>query len=334
MSLAFRPRPRTSASRALLACAVTGVLALAGCSSHAASQSTTASGITPAALDLLTRSGSYTSNEKALSLAESELIHSCMQALRFPYVVDTPAPPDLGVDLSQRGVQGYGLYAQYASSATHESTSSAATKAAKKTNDQYIRRLPEKQATAFMRALRGTTSDLRDIRMPGTTLTLSIRGCEPAARKRLYGSMVTYAQLRSVPQNLSATLDTRVQHDPGFSALMRKWSTCMTAAGYHYALPADAQDQLKAAYRKQGATAALRRREIAVATADGECALRLRIPTHVITIRKRLAATALTAQQQLAMNQLANEWLTAATTAKHEHVTAVQSSDAGGQGQG
>jgi hypothetical protein len=317
MSLAFRPRPRTSASRALLACAVTGVLALAGCSSHAASQSTSASGITPAALDLLTRSGSYTSNEKALSLAESELIHSCMQALRFPYVVDTPAPPDLGVDLSQRGVQGYGLYAQYASSASHESTSSAATKAAKKTNDQYIRRLPEKQATAFMRALRGTTSDLRDIRMPGTTLTLSIRGCEP-----------------SVPQNLSATLDTRVQHDPGFSALMRKWSTCMTAAGYHYALPADAQDQLKAAYRKQGATAALRRREIAVATADGECALRLRIPTHVITIRKRLAATALTAHQQLAMNQLANEWLTAATTAKHEHVTAVQSSDAGGQGQG
>ncbi|MEU9448846.1 hypothetical protein [Streptomyces sp. NPDC048277] len=275
--------------------------------------------ITPVGLDLLTDSGTYPAAEKSLTRAESRLIASCMTAQGLRYVVADPTSasattPSAQVNLQRRRSQGYGLYEQYAP-ATGEPTPTPAANASS-SNDAYVRRLPAAQAAAYMTALRGGTSDLRTFRMSEGTLEFSVKGCEADSRRRLYGSLTTYAELAAIPQNLNATLTGPVQRDAAYKALMRKWSTCMAAQGYHYALPSDAQARLKASYTRSGATRALRGREIATAVADGTCALRLRIPSEVVAIRKRLAASVLTTQQKSAMVELAKSWQKATATAK------------------
>ncbi|MER6076709.1 hypothetical protein [Streptomyces sp. NPDC001833] len=311
----------------LLACATAGALALTGCAgSTPAPQASRAPVITPAGLDLLTDSGTYAGAESSLTRAESQLIASCMTAQGLRYVVAdsgsaSATAPSAQVDLHRRRSQGYGLYAQYASkAASGKGASNAASSADASTdassNDAYVRGLPADRAAAYMTALRGGTSDLRTFRMADGSLEFSVKGCEADSRRRLYGSLTTYAELAAVPQNLNATLTAPVQRDPAYLVLMRKWSTCMAGQGYHYALPSDAQSRLKASYERSGATPALRRREIATAVADGTCALRLRIPSEVVAIRKRLAASVLTARQKAAMAELAQDWQRATATAE------------------
>jgi hypothetical protein len=222
--------------------------------------------------------------------------------------------PSAEVNLRRRRDQGYGLYDQYASAAGNPTPTAAPN--APSSNDEYVRRLPTEKAAAYMTALRGGTSDLRTFRMSEGTLEFSVKGCEADSRRRLYGSLTTYAELAAIPQNLNARLTGPVQRDAAYMALMRKWSTCMAAQGYHYSLPSDAQAQLKSSYARFGATRALRGREIATAVADGTCALRLRIPSEVVAIRKHLAGSLLTARQKAAMVELAKDWQKATATAK------------------
>ncbi|MFJ9559950.1 hypothetical protein ACIRQQ_07915 [Streptomyces fuscichromogenes] len=317
---------RTPGTGGLLACAAAIALALTGCAGPAsAPHATRAPAIAPAGLDLLTYSGTYPAAEKSLTRAESQLIASCMTAKGLRYVVVDPASaaattPSAQVDLPRRRSQGYGLYARYVASAGKPAstggTANTAAPNAVSANDAYVRHLPTAEAAAYMTALRGSTSDLRTFRMSQGSLEFSVKGCEADSRRRLYGSLTTYAELAVIPQNLNATLTRPVQRDAAYLALMRKWSTCMAAQGYHYALPGDAQAKLKASYARSGATPALRRREIATAVADGTCALRLRIPTEVVAIRKRLAGTLLTARQKAAMTELTKDWRTATATAR------------------
>ncbi|MFK0284094.1 hypothetical protein ACIQVL_27030 [Streptomyces sp. NPDC090499] len=227
--------------------------------------------------------------------------------------------PSAQVDLRRRRSQGYGLYAQYAAAAgkpTQPTASDAASPGNAPSNDAYVRSLSAARAAAYMTALRGGTSDLRTFRMADGSLEFSVKGCEADSRRQLYGSLTTYAELAAVPQNLNATLTAPVQRDAAYLALMRRWSTCMADRGYDYALPSDAQARLKASYERSGATPALRSQEIATAVADGTCALRLRIPSEVVAIRKRLAGSLLTARQQAAMAELATDWQRATAAAQ------------------
>ncbi|MEW1779277.1 hypothetical protein [Streptomyces sp. NPDC086777] len=309
----------------LLACAAAGALVLTGCAGSApAPQAARTTVLTPAGLDLLTDSGTYANAETSLTRAESRLIASCMTAQGLRYVVAdsgsaSATAPSAQVDLRRRRTHGYGLYEQYAAAAgrpTRPTASDAAPANNASSNDAYVRSLPAGRAAAYMTALRGRTSDLRTFRMADGSLEFSVKGCEADSRRRLYGSLTTYAELAAVPQNLNATLTAPVQRDPAYLALMRKWSTCMAERGYHYALPSEAQARLKASYKRSGATPALRRQEIATAVADGTCALRLRIPSEVVAIRKRLAGSLLTARQKAAMAELAQDWQRATAAAR------------------
>ncbi|MER5787763.1 hypothetical protein [Streptomyces sp. NPDC001980] len=326
----------------LLACAAAGALALTGCAgSVPAPHAARTAAITPAGLDLLTDSGTYANAESSLTRAESQLIASCMTARGLRYVVAgsgsaSATTPTAQVDLRRRRSQGYGLYEQYTAAAgnptpaqadasgkivsgrtSSDKTASDKTASDKAlSNDAYVRSLSAGKAAAYMTALRGSTSDLRTFRMADGSLEFSVKGCEADSRRQLYGSLTTYAELAAIPQNLNATLTGPVQRDAAYLALMRKWSTCMADRGYHYALPSDAQVRLKASYQRSGATSALRRREIATAVADGTCALRLRIPSEVVAIRKRLAGSLLTARQKAAMAELAKDWQRATAAAQ------------------
>lgn len=85
----------------------------------------------------------------------------------------------------------------------------------------------------------------------------------------------------------------------------------MRGEGYAYASPDAAYDQLKAAYRAQGVTTALREREIAVAVADGGCGAEVHVPSTVLALRRAYAQSLPTADK-LQLKRLTAIWKTAA----------------------
>src|SRR5215470_1375088 len=98
-----------------------GILALSGCG-VADQADPPSSALTPSALDLLTRSGSYGHGEAALNDAEDRLLRTCMAGRGFRYQEPSGAAdaaqsdggfkPDGSPDMTERRAQGYGLAAQ------------------------------------------------------------------------------------------------------------------------------------------------------------------------------------------------------------------------------
>jgi hypothetical protein len=313
----------------LLACATAGLLALTACGGPG---SEAAGGrLGTAELDLLTRSGSYAGNYSVLFHAESQLIADCMSQKGFRYTV-SPLTAVSGsdeariIDMSKRRSQGYGLYAQYAVAKTAASdpapNSSAgpsgdpATDPATMTNDEYLATLPAAKQAAYMTTLRGGNSDFREILIRGTQkVTFSGKGCEAQSRQALYGDLDDWITLDYFPQNVNSTLTGRVTKNPRYVAAVRSWKTCMTGKGYDYASPDDAYRQIKAAYTTRGATPALRRQEIAVATADGSCAGELHLPTLALSLRKQFAQS-LSDADKTELRRLTALWTSSAAQAR------------------
>jgi hypothetical protein len=301
--------PRISAG--LLAGLLLAAVALAGCQAIHSGGGETAdrTALTAAELDLLTRSGSYVRNDQLLSRAEQGLIGECMTAKGFDYPVNraaVPQPPsddERIVNMADRQRNGYGLAQQDDPSA--QSTSAAASPP------------PAGQDERYRTALDGSESELRKYRLPdGETITANPAGCLSAARAKLYGGdLMSWAQVEAVPQRLNVSLSKPLQADPALAVLMRQWSACMAESGYDYTNPDDAREKLAKEYEKTGATPEMRRRETTVAVTDGQCALRLRIPTKILDMRKRHAA-ALSAADKDRLRETTRTWLAAVETAR------------------
>ncbi|MEV2211388.1 hypothetical protein AB0H86_07925 [Streptomyces sp. NPDC050997] len=306
---------------------VAGVLALAACTSPGgggASEGNTASSLTRAELDLLTRSGDYTRDEAVLYQAETKLIAACMTDRGFRYKVDEFVPSsdsyqERQLKLGERRTEGYGLYREYAAkrssgsstSSTSSTSSATGNREESLTNDQYVAQLPAQKAAAYMRALRGGENDLREMRFDKErAITFSEVGCEAESRKRLFGELDDWAAATYIPQNLNSSLTDNVTKDAKYTAAIRGWKKCMAERGYHYRTPDEAAEQLKAEYQRQGAAESLRRREIDVAVADGTCAERLHIPSVVLSLRKQYAGS-LPEADRSRLRQAAEIWTTA-----------------------
>lgn len=301
-----------------------GLLALAACTSSGgggANEGGTAPTLTRAELDLLTQSGKYIRDEAVLYHAETELIAACMTKRGFRYKVDEFVPSsdtyqERQLNLGERRAEGYGLHRAYAarksSASADSSTSSAAGRREESlTNDQYVARLPAKEAAAYMRALRGGENDLREMRFgKERAITFSEVGCEAESRKRLFGELDDWAAATYIPQNLNTSLTDTVTKDAKYTAALRGWKKCMAGKGYRYRTPYEAAEQLRAEYRRQGAAETLRRREIDVAVADGTCAERLHIPSVVLSLRKQYAAS-LPEADRSRLRQATEIWATA-----------------------
>ncbi|QYX77389.1 hypothetical protein [Streptomyces akebiae] len=279
-------------------------------------------GLTAAELDLLTRSGSYARGERALRRAESELIAVCMADKGFPYRAgrSASAPQSyeeqlLGMD--ERRKRGYGLYAQYLDSpGGGEKREGGEPLAPGMENDAYVAQLSEAEAEKYVYALRGDASDRREMRLPDDqTVTFSGKGCEAVSRQELYGSLDDWAASEHVPQILNNSLTDRVTEDPEYAAAMRNWKECMDAKGYSYEDPDDAYRKLKGEYGERGATRDMRKREIEVATDDGTCARKARVPDTVLSLRRQHAES-LPATDKRDLRQLTDIWEAAATHAR------------------
>ncbi|MDH6213249.1 hypothetical protein [Streptomyces pseudovenezuelae] len=281
-----------------LACAVAGVLALTACGTSATDSDGADVQLTGVELDLLTRSGSFSRTNLDLANAESERISACMTAKGFRYraqVSDPAAETDeeRTLNMHDRRTRGYGLASQYGSGSD------------KKAVDAEV-------SDAYIKALRGSATDFREMRFGGgQNITFSARGCEAKSRTSLYGSLDDWVSIAYFPQNLNSGLSSRVEKSPTYRRAMNDWRTCMRGKGYTYASPDTAYDQLKAAYRKQGATTALRQREVAVAVADGDCGAELHIPSTVLALR-RAYAQSLPTTDKLRLRRLTTIWKAAA----------------------
>jgi len=299
----------------LLTCTLAAVLLAGGRESprRSVSGNGSASTLSASALDLLTQSGSYAEKEHLLSRAERELIRRCMgrQGLRYP--VDRAgflrqSDEDRALNMNERRRHGYGLFAEYSTGPAPGSGGEAA--------PANVTAPPPAERAAYLHALRGSAGDVRAMQLPGGgEIVFSRVGCEAESRQRLYRSLARWAQVRYVPQRLNLSVTHRVQGDPALAAAMRRWAECMVGHGYRYSSPGDASARLRAEYQEVGPTAAMRRREIDIALADGRCASHGHIPSTVLTLKKRYA-NLLPAKDKHGLEQLTSSWLATAAAAR------------------
>ncbi|WP_030543874.1 hypothetical protein [Streptomyces albus] len=230
-----------------------------------------------------------------------------------------PAPESyegqlLGLD--ERRERGYGLYAQHLSAPGTGEAEEGGLHSSGLTNDAYVAQLPEAEAAEYLHALRGSASDRREMRLPdGRTITFSGKGCEAESREKLFGSMDDWAAAEHVPQALDNSLTDRVSADPEYASAMRNWRECMDGKGYSYEDPDHAYRKLESEYGERGASQEMRQREIDVATADGTCAQKIRIPATVLSLRKQHAES-LPAADKRGLRQLARVWASASAQAR------------------
>lgn len=277
---------------------LTLVLTLAGClPGQPASAPTGTPALSPAAADLITRTGGYYAQEQALSAAETTLTNDCLAAAGFSVPTSPPTRLDSDEewrpDLAQREKTGYGLLAGVEQ-----------TGAAPDPVDSYVRGMPAARQRQYQLDLLGPSTSAASFVLGGKRITYTTQGCVAAARTRIYGSDLTAARVFYLPQMYYVDLLTKAETEPAYTGAMTRWSACMRESGYHYTDPHDAKDQLVARYRSNPDLAATRRLEIAVAVTDAGCAARVGLPTTTESLLRKGAA-ALPGADLTALNQVA-----------------------------
>jgi hypothetical protein len=245
------------------------VLACGACASRASTPTGVDPQLDTAAVELVTASGDYPARARLLRLAEEELVRRCMSEQGQTYWPVVPAPlagsdDERSVDLAGRRVHGYGLTDRPAA-------------------PPHVG--PDEGKPEFERALFGDTDHYRQLRLPdGAELSYPTTGCVAEARAALYGDDTRWARTDAIPQVLGNALRAAPE-SPALTGAKSRWATCMAAAGYPYADERAAIDALTAAKRTTP-TSVLRTREIAVAVADGQCALQAHVPsTELASLR-------------------------------------------------
>jgi hypothetical protein len=297
---------RSGLALAVCAVAVTWVLAGCGPASTAARPEAPAGPAEPTVLDLLTHAGSYRPDEQIVRAAEDLLVSRCMAAAGQRYPA-TPPPADRRtddereLDLAGRVRDGYGL----GGVATTDGPAL----------DRYVRSLPAARRSAYMLALFGPEDRRRAIELPVSgEVSFPSSGCLHDAQRRIYGDIVSWARITYLPEDLNNVLTERVTAGPGYAAVLREWSACMSRRGHRYPTPAAARADLAERYRTSSAGPGLRKFEIAVAVADGECARQVRIPARVRELKAAAVGT-LPADQRRALDECGWAWRRAVTVA-------------------
>ncbi|WP_327048913.1 hypothetical protein OG320_14105 [Microbispora sp. NBC_01189] len=272
-------------TRAFSVAAGLALLACGACASQASGVTDPGPRLGVAALDLVTASGGFPARARVLTLAEERLVQECMARRGHTYWPITPEPvtgsdEQRTVDLPGRRAHGYGL-------------------AVKQPGPPRVG--PDEDKPPFQRAMFGDRKREGQLRLPnGSTLSFPTSGCVPEARATLYGDQLLWARVDAVPQVVRTTLRAE---GPELTKARAQWAACMATAGYRYTDSRAAVADLAAAYQREN-TPALRAREIAVATADGECALRAHVPSTESALR-RAQAQRLPAAERREISELA-----------------------------
>ncbi|MBW4722163.1 hypothetical protein [Saccharothrix obliqua] len=238
----------------------------------------------PTALDLVTRSGTWPATQRLLDRAVNRLNQMCLARQGFSYPdLDVPAPVDPAddvavVDLPGRATRGYGI-TDAGPDVTPPSRSAA---------DVFYDGLPPAERHRFDLALFGSPHTRREVDTAGGRYSVQDTGCEADSRRRLAGDVALWARITYTPEAIGNRLAVEVEQAPAYRDALTAWRSCMRDQGHPYPTPEQAQQDLRA----DTGTPADRRRsvEIAVASADGNCAIRTRLPSTALNARRELAA--------------------------------------------
>ncbi|WDZ87833.1 hypothetical protein [Micromonospora cathayae] len=243
-------------------------------------------------VDLATRSGSWPATQDTLEAAVEAATRKCLAAQGF---TPPPAPPPAqpvpedeaaSIKLADRRANGYGLAPDLSDAGDAPSTLAP--------SDPYHDRLSATDQRRYRAALFGSsTLGVRVDLGAGRHVVVPKQGCLAESRRALAGDVTTWARLTYLPQTVDDRLADRASTAPGYLAVLAEWRTCMAGRGHPHPTPRAARDAIRAAYDtvRAGDRAELRRREIAVAVADGECATRVHLPAAELTARRGLVAT-------------------------------------------
>ncbi len=323
---------RMPLARAIRSCHPKGALLLAGCllCGCAAQAASTPPSQAPsrAALAILLTSDSAAMREAGLANAVQALIQRCMRARQLP---NQPAPesaaslaagsvplpefPAYG-GLAPRRTQGYGLYAGLVARASRAYQAGGGTGAVDRQHGS-AGPLPPAARARYSMAEFGPASSVVAVALPGgARAQVQDGGCRGAAARRIYGSVASYTLAVEGAPLLTDELIGKVEANPGFVAAVRAWSRCMAGRGFRYASPTSAYHGLSLEYQAAGPTSGLRHREIAVATADYQCAKQTRL-LRVTAALQRTEAARLGAAAEAQLRQITRIDAEAAQRAGH-----------------
>jgi hypothetical protein len=251
---------------------------LSGCT-HTQPESTPAARpaqLSEAALDMVTRSGSYPDQLWRVTIAEEKLTERCMRAAGFTWTGGTRPPTrHTGAEaLATARRNGYGM-----------SDASPPPAAAER------RRAATDDDPRLRTALLGPDNDLAQLAIDGHAAYWFPRtGCAAQAHIAIYGSLDTWARISYIPQEINLTLDGQALSDRRYQATLQQWRTCMTTHHHTYTSPTDIINKLATKYRSDREPLAHRRSaEIKIAVQDVTCDQQVGLTSTENTLRREYA---------------------------------------------
>jgi hypothetical protein len=242
--------------------------------------------LTPKEIAVLTNTGSVPHATTVANDAFEVLIQRCMKARDLKYFPQFMPPqkpgypgkgypglagvPQATIGLAARKAHGYGFL-------------SGASKDTRSREEKYAARAGRKYITA----LDGGPKDRVHFALFGDTGSVSSGGCRGVAKRRLYGAAINYLLATDGSSIMTAALFNAVTGDPGFDAVVSKWSSCMASRGFTYSSPEVLWNSLTSQLRKQHNIAQRKKLEIKVSLADYRCAKEVALlPTvHALQIK-------------------------------------------------
>ncbi|GAB3142433.1 hypothetical protein GCM10027290_16910 [Micromonospora sonneratiae] len=241
------------------------------------------------AVDLATRSGTWPKTEQILETALNRLTHECMAAQGFDHparpgaLLSVPEDEAAVIDLPRRRRYGYEL-------ASAEPGRDGATGGPP--GDPAYERLDRVERQRYDLAFFGPPGDTATVDTPeGRHYRVPRRGCVAQSRQGLVGDVVLWARITYLPEGINNRLAAQVPTAPSYVSAMAVWRSCMSARGHHHDTPQAARRSIKDELVATGPTVVLRKREIAVAVADGECAARAHLPSTALRVRREAVAS-------------------------------------------
>jgi hypothetical protein len=243
--------------------------------------------LSPKEIAVLTNTGGVPHATTEVNNAYEVLIQRCMKSKHLKYFptfmpAEKPGYPGHGypglagvpqatIGLAARKADGYG-FRRGGSRDTRSREEKYADKAGRK----------------YIVALDGNGKHRVHFAMFGETGSISAGGCAGTAKWRLYGSAINYLLATNGHDELTAALLHAVTTDPGFAAVVSKWSSCMAGRGYGYSSPEDLWNSLAARLDKK-TTPALRHLEIRTSLADYRCAKKVALLPTVHALQTKHA---------------------------------------------
>ncbi|UYM07643.1 hypothetical protein [Solicola gregarius] len=187
-----------------------------------------------------------------ISRAEGILTQRCMKQHGFRIFLTAPPKPPADLPYGNDDVD----YARTHGLARGEQVDPSRDGNA---NGRYFHGLSDTRSRQYLVALNGDVAHEVSVRIGGTEVSASTRGCTSAAQRALYGDFGRWFRTSTRVENLGGQYRRAVGMNPQYRKVERAWRICMRHRGYETKNPSELRLEFK------GTTADERRTAIAEA---------------------------------------------------------------------